>query len=203
MVSVSLLVVGNNAAPAGRTQFARGKIDDVAQIGDLARDLADRLVLAALLAGFDEVQIILQQARVQNEHNAVLVAYLADLFHVFKRKRLPAHEVRSRLKTHERNLFGAGFLDDRPQLGDIAVAFERIGAGGFKALVNQDLIHRTSVQGDQRLGGRKMKIRGNDAALRNIGLRQDVFAGPSLMRREEILCPENLGEFICQPGERR
>jgi len=37
-----------------------------------------------------------------------------------------------------------------------------------------------------------MKIRRNNAALRNIGLRQDVFGGPSLMRREEVLCPENL-----------
>jgi len=47
-LSVSLLVVGNNSAPAGCTQFARGKVDDVAQIGNLARDLADRLVLATL-----------------------------------------------------------------------------------------------------------------------------------------------------------
>ncbi|MPN05467.1 hypothetical protein SDC9_152717 [bioreactor metagenome] len=78
------LVVHRHTAAARKAELSSGEIDDIRVGADGARDFANAPIPAGGLAHLDEVQIVLHQARVQHDHDAVFMGDLRRRGHVFQ-----------------------------------------------------------------------------------------------------------------------
>ena len=166
-------------------------------------DLAYRHVLAGCLAGLDEVEVILQEARVEDGHNAVLAAYLADVVHILQGERLAADEVRAGLYAQEGDVLRARLGDEAAQLVEVDVALEGVVARGLYALVAEQLGHGAAEAGDVRLGRGEVEVHRHHVAGLHEGDGEDVLAGAALVGGEEEVRAEELVHLGLQPVEGR
>ena len=117
-------------AATAEAEFPAGEVNNVEEVRDHAGDLADGFILHGLLAGLDEVQVVLQQGSIQNRGDAVGAGKVGGFLHVGVGDGLAANEVRSCLDSHKGNVVLALALYASLNLVKVNVALE--GKGAFK-----------------------------------------------------------------------
>ena len=191
-------VIHRHAAAARKTELAGGEIDDIGIGAEGARDLADAHVPTGGFTRFDKVQVVLHEACVQHDHDAVCPRNLRHIGHVLQREWLTADEVRTRFYTDKCNVLSAVARDAFVEFIQIDVALEGVVALGIETLVDDDLLDASANARDVRLSGGEVEIHRHHAAGLNERLGNDALAGASLMGGEEIFRAEQLADLGLQ-----
>ena len=185
----------DDAAPC-KAEFPGGEIDDIKEVRHHAGDLPDGFVRHALLAGFDKVEVVLEQRGVQNRQNAVFFADIRSGLHVGVGDRLAADEVGPRLQAHEGDILRGFLFDALLQLFQVDVALEGEAAFADQALVLDQFLHPSAYAGDVGLSGGKVVIHDDAVAGFDEAGSQDVLAGPALVGGEAVGDAKELVELL-------
>ena len=195
------LVTHHNAAATAKTEFAGREVDDVKEVGDHTGNFPNGLILHALLTGFDEVQVVLQQGSIQHGHDAVFTGNLGGSLHVLVGDGLTADEVCACLQAHVGNILRTLLLDAGLNLIQVDIALEGKGALGDKALIPDQLLHLAAQAGNMRLGGGEVVVHDHAAAGLNKVLGNDMLAGSALVGGQEELHAEQLRQLLVHSVE--
>ena len=76
------LISDQDSAASRESELPCREVDYVELISDLSGDIAHRHVLALLITQLYEVEIILQQRRIEDRHNTVLSGYGAGILEI-------------------------------------------------------------------------------------------------------------------------
>ncbi len=108
--------------------------------------------------------------------------------------RLPAGHIHAGLETHIGHLLRADPLDLLLQLLQVDVALPREQVGRIVRLVHDD-VHKYSARHLLvQLGGGEVHVSGNDLPRLDHALGHDVFRGPPLVRRNDVVVAQYLPE---------
>ena len=141
---------------------------------------------------FVEIKIVRQQAGIHHQQNAMLIAYGANVAQVLDGYRLAANQVGTCFHAHKRNVLRTVLGNQRLESINIQITLERLRACHLQATALNDLFHPPAIERDMRLGGGEVVVHRHDAAGFDKSLRQNVFAGTALVRRQKIFHAENL-----------
>ncbi len=200
--AVHRFLTAADRAAAGETEFAGGEVDNVEEVGDHSRDLADALVLHGFLAGLDEVEVVLKQGGVENGDDAVLLGDFGGFLHVLIGHRLTADEVGAGFQAHEGNVVDAFLGNAFLQTFNVDISLERQVAVGFKAFILHELFHVAALSGDVSLRGGEVVVHDDAAARLDEALGEDVLAGAALMRGGDPFHAEDLFQLVAHAVER-
>jgi hypothetical protein len=117
----------------------------------------------------------------------VAVAPRPQLAQVGHREGLTAGHIHVALEADVRDTLGADFVDERVQLRNIDVAFERIIRLGGVGLVDDDVDKPSAGQFLVQARGREIHVAGHVVAILDQDLRHQVLGAASLVCRHEVL----------------
>ena len=186
-----LLVMGGNDAAAAEAQLAGAEVDNVETIGQSMINLLGGHELAAGLARFHEIDVILQQGGIQDAPDTEFVADIGDGQHVLQAHRLSADEVGAGFHAHEGDFLRAQFLDGLAEFLQVEVTLERIVGLGDETLLVHQFHHFAAQAGDVGLGRGEMEVHESVHARFYIGFGQDVFCRTALVGGQHILCTKD------------
>ena len=159
---------------------------DVGVLVDFAHDLLDRLVGVALLAGLDEVGVLGEAGRVDEQGHAVTAAHLGRLADVAHRHGLSSGRVVGDRQHDARNLLAGILAQHLFELGGVHLALEgdfelRVGRGVDRAVHGV-----TAAVFDMSLRGVEMGVARHDVAFAEQRREDDVLRRAALMRGQEV-----------------
>ena len=202
-LSEHLFVVRGDHPASDAGVLPAAHVEDIGLGRHFLDDLGDGLVRVSLFPLPDEIGVLREQAAVQDQDEAVLIADLADLFEVGHGERLPAEKVGRGLHADEPDLVLAPFLDRILELLDVHVPLERMRALGFQGLVRVEL-QADGLAGhfDMGLGRGEMVVRDRHPARLAEDLGQKMFRRPSLVDVHHVLIPQDVLDDIGEIVER-